>query len=105
MTQRDKWRVRPPVARYRAFCDMLRLHIKEIPACCCRVVFVMPMPSSWSKRKKAKMDGWPHQSARADLDNLLKAFLDAVHPTGDGHIWDIHPQKVWGPKGEVRVYL
>lgn len=99
-TQSDRWKKRPCVLRYRAFKDEIRLRRLILPESH-RVVFVMPMPSSWSKKKKADMDGKPHQ-VRPDIDNLHKALLDAVFEE-DSHIWDCRITKVWGYKGAIMV--
>lgn len=59
MTQRDRWKQRPPVLRYRAFCDEVRLNRISLADCGWHVTFVLPMPASWSKKKKAEMSGNP----------------------------------------------
>jgi Holliday junction resolvase RusA-like endonuclease len=62
--------------------------------------FHIPMPKSWSKKKKAEMVGKPHQQT-PDLDNFIKS-LDAIVPEDCG-IWDIHAKKFWSITG--RIYL
>ena len=42
-----------------------------------RVVFVMPLRKSYSKKKKNTLRGQPHQIV-PDTDNMLKALWDAV---------------------------
>lgn len=69
MTRADKWKQRPPVMRYRMFCDEARLHGIRVPENGAHITFVLPMPKSWSKKKRAAMDGQPHQQ-KPDLDNL-----------------------------------
>lgn len=105
MTQRDVWKKRPAVLRYRAFCDELRLLAKREgykPAeSGDRVVFWMPMPPSWSRDKRAKMDEQPHQQT-PDVDNLLKAFLDALLDQ-DCRVWQVTVEKRWGYKGFIEV--
>jgi Holliday junction resolvase RusA-like endonuclease len=51
------------------------------------------MPESWSRKKRALYDGQPHQQ-KPDLDNLVKAVLDAIYGDDSG-IWDTHSQKRW----------
>lgn len=63
------------------------------------VNFVIPMPASWSESKKAKMVLKPHTS-KPDVDNLLKALLDACFES-DSHIHDIRATKMWGYTGCV----
>ena len=41
------------------------------------IIFFIPVPQSWSKKKKKLHHGMLHQS-KPDLDNLLKAFGDAL---------------------------
>lgn len=101
-TRSDKWKRRPCVLRYRAFADMCRLYRVELPERGASIVFVLPMPTSWSKRKRAEMDGQPHRQT-PDLDNLVKALSDAVHADDSGiwHYSDI--RKVWGITGKIII--
>jgi Holliday junction resolvase RusA-like endonuclease len=41
------------------------------------ITFFIPVPASWSKKKKKQHHGMLHQS-KPDLDNLLKAFGDSL---------------------------
>ena len=100
MTQRDKWKKRPSVLRYRAFCDEVRARgvvIPEYPA----FRFVLPMPKSWSQKKQAEMDGTPHKQ-RPDLDNLVKALFDAVYAE-DAHMHCFYAEKRWGRSGQIWI--
>lgn len=101
MTQRDKFRKRPPVLRYRAFKDLCRLHGVEIPEHGYHVTFILPMPKSWTKKKRIAMNGQPHQQ-KPDKDNLEKALLDAVY-TDDSKVWDGRVTKLWGENGQIIV--
>ena len=65
------------------------------------VIFVVPVPASWSKKKKREMWNKPHQQT-PDVDNFLKALLDAVFED-DSKFWDCRVTKVWGQEGEIRV--
>lgn len=100
MTQRDQWKKRPAVMRYRAFADEVRDKIKEVPIPY-HVIFILPMPKSWSKKKRREMAGEPH-CQRPDKDNLEKAFLDALF-TDDSHVWDGRVSKLWGGVGQIIV--
>jgi len=100
-TQRDSWRLRPPVARYRAFRDEVRLHGVTLPEFGYHVIFVLPMPASWPEAKKRAMDGQPHQR-RPDKDNLEKALLDAVYGE-DCCVWDGRVTKLWGREGAIVI--
>lgn len=59
------------------------------------------MPKSWTARKREDMDGAPHEQ-KPDIDNLLKALLDATHHD-DSHIWRICAEKRWAPAGSIEV--
>jgi Holliday junction resolvase RusA-like endonuclease len=101
----DKWRVRPEVLRYRVFCDSLRLQAYnqkfQLPDSFA-VEFILPMPKSWSQKKKKEMNGKPHRQT-ADIDNLLKALIDALL-SEDKQVWDVHASKRWGEIGQIRIY-
>lgn len=102
MTQRDKrGDKRPIVARYHAFKDGCRLKKVHVPEGYSHVTFTIPMPKSWSNTKKSMMFLSKHQQ-RPDLDNYLKALLDACH-TEDSGIWDIRVTKIWGTKGRIEI--
>lgn len=73
----------------------------HLPECGYHIVFVMPMPPSWSAKEKARMDGAPHQQT-PDKDNLEKALLDAVFGQ-DKHVWDGRVSKLWGYEGAIRI--
>jgi Holliday junction resolvase RusA-like endonuclease len=100
-TRSDKWKQRPCVIRYRAFADECRAKGVEIEQSGQKVTFFIPMPNSWSKKKRAEMLLSPHQSM-PDADNLLKALLDAVHKQ-DCSIWSIWAEKRWAEKGAIVI--
>lgn len=100
MTRSDKWKQRPAVMKYRQFKDAVRLYGITLPVCY-HVIFVIPMPQSWSKKRKAEMVGSPHMPT-PDKDNLEKALLDALYED-DSHKWDGRVTKVWGYTGEIIV--
>lgn len=77
MTQRDRWHKRPATAAYWAYKEQVRLLGICLPESGYHVTFVIPMPKSWSKTKRAQYVGQPHQQ-KPDKDNLEKALLDAV---------------------------
>jgi len=101
MTRSDKWKKRPPVLRYFAFKDEVRLKKVHVNECGDHITFVIPMPNSWSKKKKAEYDGKPHQQ-KPDKDNLEKALLDAIYDE-DSHVWDSRVSKVWGYEGKIII--
>jgi Holliday junction resolvase RusA-like endonuclease len=101
MTRRDKWSKRDCVMRYRAFKDMVRLHRVKVPESGSHIIFRIEMPRSWSEKKKKAMDGQPHQQT-PDVDNLLKALLDAIYKN-DSHIWDSRVTKLWARRGSIEI--
>lgn len=95
MTRSDKWKKRPCVMKYRKFSDELRSYIPseyELPQPC-RIVFYLPFPKSYSKKKKESLLGKPHK-LKPDIDNLVKSILDAMYEN-DQHIWSIWATKYW----------
>jgi Holliday junction resolvase RusA-like endonuclease len=88
------------LVKYRAFRDQVRLRGVQIPDSAL-VVFLMPMPASWSQTKKLGTLYTPHRS-KPDVDNMLKALMDSVLKD-DRHIWDIHPVKIWAAAGGIVV--
>ena len=108
-TRADKWKKRDCVMKYRDFADYARAEaLKQnfVLGDVVKIVFVMPMPKSWSKKKKAEMCGKPHRQ-RPDTDNLTKAVKDALRKGGssddDSTIWDEHGRKFWGYTGQVFI--
>lgn len=100
MTVSDKWKKRPCVLRYRAFADECRLRGVKVTNGC-SIVFRIPMPKSWSNKKKSEMNGKPH-TQRPDIDNLLKSVMDAVLPE-DSHIHSIYIKKQWAVTGQIEI--
>lgn len=105
MTQRDMWLNPPriPVTKYRlvrqgieAYALMHNFVLKDDV----NVIFVLPMPSSWSNKKRLAMDGKPHQ-VKPDIDNMLKAVFDVLCPQGDQSIHSVVAKKIWGEEGKI----
>ena len=97
MTKADRWRKRPSVLKFFEFRDAVRKweedmnEILEMESF--EISFHVPMPKSWSKKKKADMDKRPHQQ-RPDLDNYLKAWKDSVYKE-DAIVWRVKASKLW----------
>ena len=102
MTRRDRWKKRPCVVRYFEYRDQLRAKAVEygitLPNAF-TVTFYMPMPKSWSKKKKAAHVGKPCQSKPA-LDNVLKGFMDALR-TNDASVYAVSASKFWSEQPGV----
>ena len=79
MTRRDKWAKRPCVLRYYEFKDRIREFTETFPRDAIRIDWVayLPIPKSWSKKKKEETMGGLHRS-KPDRDNIDKAILDAI---------------------------
>ena len=99
MTQRDKWKNRPSVAKYWAYRDEIRA-AGFIPPDTFKITFYMPMPKSWSRKKKDYMMAQPHQQ-RPDRDNLEKAFEDCFGE--DSRFWSVWATKLWSLEGWIEV--
>jgi Holliday junction resolvase RusA-like endonuclease len=104
MTRSDKWNQRDCVMRYWQFKDRLEALFgdRELPETF-HVVFTVPMPASWSEKRKVMFDGKPHQ-VRPDTSNYLKAFEDCLMEE-DSSLWDIRSTKIWGRKGSIQVRI
>lgn len=101
MTRSDKWKKRDCVQRYYSFKDEVQANNISLPESDYHVIFVLPMPKSWSKKKKLEMNGKPHQQ-KPDKDNLEKALLDAIFDD-DCKIWDGRVTKLWGEVGKILI--
>jgi Holliday junction resolvase RusA-like endonuclease len=102
MTRADKWKKRPCVLQYRAFCDDLRLKTRGFQLSgSYKIIFYLSMPKSWSKKKRDLMRGQAHQKT-PDLDNLLKAVNDALLEQ-DKIIFQIEASKWWADEGEIII--
>lgn len=99
MTKQGKFK--PAAMRYYAYANHLRASRMKVPECCYHLIFVLPMPKSWSKKKRAAMRGTRHQQV-PDKDNLEKACLDALYGD-DSCVWDGRVSKLWGDAGRVMV--
>lgn len=82
-------------------CDEVRLRKTHLPESGAHITFVMPMPPSWSKKKREQFNGKPHQS-KPDCDNMLKALMDALFDD-DSSVWDCRITKLWGEKGQIII--
>jgi len=109
-TSRDRWLnpPRPCVARYRAWADKARSCAGELPANlqCLDLKIFLPIPPSWSKKKREAHRGQPHR-VRPDKDNIEKAVADALLKA-DQCIWKGSQEKRWddggGPRVEIIAY-
>ena len=104
MTRADRWKKRPIVLKYWEFCKELEIQAykhKYKPGDRVSLIFYIPMAKSWSKNKKELMLGKPHK-AKPDIDNLVKAFLDALLDE-DSYVYSITAEKYWSNNGSIVV--
>lgn len=106
MTQQDSWRQRGCVLRYRAFCDALRAaaggHLKPGPDFISVRAF-LPMPDSWSQKKKNALRGKGHRQ-KPDGDNILKAVCDGLLKE-DSCLWSKVVLKFWCDPKDTRIEI
>ena len=76
-----------------------------IPASGLCLTFYLPIPKSWSKKKKKEYNGRLMQS-RPDIDNLIKSFCDSL-VSEDKFIANISATKRWAdfPVGWIECSL
>lgn len=56
--------------------------------------------SNYEMKKRNIVPGGPC-GVHKDLDNLLKALMDAMFPKNDQFVVELHASKVWGQIGEI----
>jgi Holliday junction resolvase RusA-like endonuclease len=80
----------------------------ETPITVCFYI-TMPVPASYSKKAKtACLLGETRPTKKPDVDNIIKAFLDAMNGIvylDDCQVVDLHAKKVYGTVGMVEVYI
>lgn len=105
MVRSDAWAGRKSVAEYWAYKDRLNLLAKQKRykiGDTLDILFRLPMPESWSKKKKAKMNKQYHKQ-KPDLDNLVKGFTDALMPE-DKSLCEINASKFWDLEGCIAIF-
>ena len=104
MTRADAWKKRPIVLKYWDFSNELNRQANKlgyIPGDKISLIFFISMPNSWSKKKKDLMLGKPHKQ-RPDIDNLAKAFMDALLPE-DSYVYSLTAEKYWSNEPSIVV--
>ncbi len=102
MTKADRWKKRPPVVRYWEYKDLLREAGLESLPFDYWIRFTLPMPKSWSKRKRDQYRDTYHKQ-KPDKDNLEKGILDALY-SEDCQIATGKVSKVWGDVGKIEIF-
>lgn len=71
------------------------------------LTFYLPMPESWSKKKKIESDGQMHVS-KPDRDNLEKGICDALNKIvwkDDGQVCDGRTRKFYSSEPRVEIEI
>lgn len=105
MVQSDKWKKRPCVVRYFTFRDELQRQANQQGFTLCNgltYIFLLPMPDSWSKKKKDAMRHQLHEQT-PDIDNLQKSLMDGMlsQDKAIAHIQNIF--KLWSDSGQIII--
>jgi len=73
------------------------------------IYVTVPVPTSYPKwRKEMCLKGFQRPCKRPDLDNILKAYLDAMNGIvydDDTQVVSLHSTKVYGTEGRVEVMI
>ena len=88
--------------RYYKYKDDLRLLNVYFPPRGARIIFTLPMPKSWSRKKRMQMCGKPHES-KPDLKNLIAALEDAIYENDQIISEYRHLSKCWGESGMITI--
>jgi len=90
------------LGKWLAYCDEVQLRRVRLDLeGFYHVVFCVPMPASWSQKKKTAHDLRIHR-ARPDRDNLDKALMDACHAE-DCISGDARVTKIWARRGAIII--
>ena len=116
MTQSDKWKINPNhpdplkrqrkiITQYWAFKTLLQLQANQLEFKLGNVLdalYLMPMPNSWSNKKKQRMNGMPCE-VKPDTDNITKAVKDTLRKN-DSDIWYEKAEKRWAYHGSIIIF-
>lgn len=77
--------------------------LEDIPERIEEISFFMPIPRAMTKKQRERV-GTPHKQT-PDIDNLFKAFTDAICKR-DEHIWFVGRQtKTWSMPEDAGILL
>lgn len=116
MSQSDRWKTNPnhldpnkrqrkAVTEYWNFKNAIRTQAKAMGfelKTQIECVFMIPMPNSWSEKKKDKMNALPCK-VKPDIDNIVKGLMDALKDS-DSDVWSIKAEKRWAYKGSIIIF-
>ena len=84
-------------------------HERQSDAVRLDIVFGMPIPQSWSKKQQdAAASGLLLPSKKPDIDNLIKAVMDALNGVAyddDNQVIELSAKKVYAPEPYVAIWL
>lgn len=73
-----------------------------------RILFYMPIPSSFSNKKRIELENMP-VTKKPDIDNLIKAVMDAINYTNlwedDSHIVKIESEKLYSKEPRCQIQI
>jgi len=116
MTQSDRWKTNPNhidpnkrqrtcVTNYFHFKTILLLQAKEMGFTLGKTLdalYLIPMPNSWSEKKKKRMNGLPCE-VKPDTDNITKGIKDTFCKN-DSNVWYEKAEKRWAYKGSIIIF-
>ncbi|MCU9958795.1 MULTISPECIES: RusA family crossover junction endodeoxyribonuclease [Bacillus subtilis group] len=114
MTGRGKF-VNKNAQRYLAYKDFIKLHAQKqmkgqqlyTGPTVVKVLFSMPIPKSWSKKKQQEAISTVHIK-KPDIDNLVKGVFDALNKTAwhdDNQVFMVIGAKVYGKEPGIEVQI
>ena len=71
------------------------------------VTFYMPIPNSWSQKKKERHEGAIHTS-KPDIDNLVKGLFDSLNKIAwkdDAQVYEVHSRKLYSKTPGIEFEL
>ncbi|MFE8697952.1 RusA family crossover junction endodeoxyribonuclease [Cytobacillus sp. FJAT-53684] len=101
-TQKQKY-VDERARRYHAYKQQIAIlanqHIRTPSNCpiLADITFYMPIPKSWSQKKKERYNGYIHRS-KPDIDNLIKGLFDSLNTIAwkdDNQVYEVHSKKMY----------
>lgn len=116
MSSSDRWKTNPNhadpnkrqrevVTRYFVYKDTLLWQAKELNftlGTFLDAVFIIPMPDSWSEKKKKLMNKRLCET-KPDTDNIIKGICDTFSKN-DANISKKHAEKRWGYFGSIIIF-
>lgn len=111
-TQRAKFKD-PAALRYGSYKQFIALNLRKVFRAATKqpvdvtVLFIMPIPQSWSKKRQAAAVGMYHTS-KPDLDNLIKGCFDAANTIvwqDDNQVVKCNAMKIYGTHAGIEIQV